>query len=358
MAAKMTKAEWAKARRRWEAEEDPGYQWLVTAMGLPVTPQAVGKRAREEGWEKNPVKITERAAMVAMQDAKKAEKAAKLASETPEIVPVVEEVVSDDLVNRFGLTAQQALHAREFMADYNPFQSAIRAGYSEATAKSKSSEMVSAPKFQSAVAYLMRSRLEKMGRDADELVAFHLQIIDFDPNTVCELRVHACKYCWGVDHAMQHDPQSWQKEREKFEKRWQKMSESEQKLVGEFPAVPPDGWYEAKRGPNDDCPQCHGVGIEVVKWKDTRQMPPNIRRMFGGIKMNKEGLEVVMLQKAASLATLSSHLGLNKVAEVQVNTAIVTETAKSFEAIMAEARERQRSVLIERGILQHEGSGG
>jgi len=355
MAGKMTKAEWAKARRRWEAEEDAGYQWLVKAMQLPVTHQAVGKRAREEGWAKNPVKITERAAMVALQDAKKVAKAEKLASETPEIVPVVELVAEDDLVNRFGLNTQQALHAREFMTDYNAYQSAIRAGYSEETAKSRSSEMIAKPAMQSAIAYLMRRTLERMGREADELVAFHLQIIDFDPNDVCELRIHACKYCWGVDHAMQHDPQSWQKEREKFEKRWQKMSESEQKMVGEFPAVPPDGWYEAKRGPNDDCPQCHGVGIEVVKWKDTRHMAPNLRRMFGGIKMNKDGLEVVMLQKSASLATLSSHLGLNKVAEVQVNAAIVTDTAKSYEAIMAESRERNRAVLIERGIIAADG---
>lgn len=355
MAGKMTKAQWTQARRRWESEEDTGFQWVVKALGLPVTHQAVGKRARAEGWVKNPVAITERARKVAMQNAKNAERAEKLAQETPEIVPVVQEVLDDDLGNRFGLSTQQAIHAREYMTDYNPFQSAIRAGYSEATAKSKSSEMVAAPKFQSAIAYLMRNRLEKMGRDADELVKFHLEIIDFDPNTVCELRIHACKYCWGVDHARQHDPESWQRERDKFQKAWKKMSESEQAAVGEFPAVPPDGWYEAKRGPNDDCPQCHGVGIEVVKWKDTRFLPANVRRLFGGIKMNKEGLEVVMLQKQASLTTLSSHMGLNKVAEVQVNTAVVTETAHSFEDIMAGARARQRAVLIQRGIIAADG---
>lgn len=354
MAGKMTSKEWAKVRRRWEAESDPGFAWIVRAMELPVTAPAVRKRADKEGWKKNLIEVSEATAAKVLPQAVSPQAAGKPEPETTgtEIAPV------DELMAKFDLNAKQALHAREFMADFNPVASALRAGYTEETATSKGSAMVAKPAFQAAVAHQMRARLERMGREADELIRFHLEIIDFDPNDVCELRIHACKYCWGVDHAMQHDPESWKKEREKFQKRWEKLSESEQRVLGDFPVTPPDGWYEAKRGPNDDCPQCHGVGIEVVKWKDTRLMSPNLRRLFGGIKMNKEGLEVVMLQKSASLQTLSSHHGLNKVAEVQVNTAIVTETARTFDSIMAEARQRQRRVLIERGIVPAEEGGG
>lgn len=346
MAGKLTDKEWRKVRARWESEEDAGYHWLVRAMKLPVSAPAVRKRALKEGWTKNPVKISERAAAVAMTQATQ-----KPAPETVGIAAGTQIIPADELVSRFDLTEKQALHAREFMVDFNPVASAIRAGYTEETAQSKGSAMVGKPAFQSAIAYMMRERLERMGRDADELVAFHLAVLDFDPNEVCEHRIHACRHCWGVDFASQHTPSSWAREREKFQKAWKKMSETEQKAVGEFPAVPPDGWYEAKRGPNDDCPECHGIGVSVLKWKDSRHFSPKAKLLFSGIKEGKEGLEVVMLQKQASLTTLSSHLGLNKVAEVQVNTAIVTETARDFETIMADARARQHRVLVERGIL-------
>ena len=105
-------------------------------------------------------------------------------------------------------------------------------------------------------------------------------------------------------------PSSWRAERDKHKAKWEKLSESQQAMLGEFPAVPPDGWYEAKRGPNDECPECHGVGTAVTVWKDTRNLSPVARLLFSGVKEGKEGREVVMLQKQASLNTLSKDSAL------------------------------------------------
>lgn len=359
---KMPPEKWQQVRARWETDEREGFQWLIPAMNLPVSAPAIRKRAVTEKWKKTPVKLTGKAAAAARQQALKPArgpmpKAAKPAedakpsteasetSETSTDLAVLDEFAS------LGLCAKHELFVREYLTDFNAVRATIRAGYSEERAHVTSAELRSNPKIDRAIALLMRARVQKLGYEADELVKFHLAVIEFDPNEVCEQRVHACRHCWGVDHAMQHTPSTWQREREKFQKAWKKMSESEQLAVGEFPAVPPDGWYEAKRGPNDECPECHGVGVVVTVWKDTRKLSPIGKLLFAGVKEGKEGREVVMLQKHASLSTLSSHLGLNKVAEPQVNVAIVTETAQKFEAIMAQARERQRAVLVERGIV-------
>jgi len=348
---KMSQEKWQQVRKRWETDERDGFQWVVDEMQLPVSAPAVRKKAATEGWKKRPIKVTKRAAQAAL---------AKVTGEkpTPETIETNESSEAKDL-SEFGafgdLTPKQELFVRAYLTCFDAKTAAIQAGYSEKSAAQQGCNLLNEDKIDRAIAAAMRERVQKMGVEADELVKFHLSVLQFDPNEICEQRIHACHYCWGVDHARQHTPSSWQKERDKFQKAWKKMSETEQKAVGEFPVAPPDGWYEAKRGPNEDCPECHGVGNVITVWKDTRKLSPIGKLLFAGIKEGKEGREVVTLQKQASLSTISNHLGLNKVAEVQVNTAIVTETAQKFETIMTAARERQRAVLIERGVVQPDG---
>lgn len=351
-APKLSAAKWKQVRNRWETDTRAGFEWVVKDMGLPVTAPAVRKKASTEGWKKQPIEVTANAAGRALAKVN----GPKPCISAPESNGIVQAPV-DELVAKFGMSTQQALHAREYMVDFKAEASALRAGYSAETAAARCSDLIGKPAFQAAIAYQMRERLERMGRDADELVKFHLAVLEFDANEVCEHRIHACRHCWGVDFTEQHTPSSWKRERDKWEKAAKKMSETERALVGEFPPMPPDGWYEAKRGPNDDCPECHGVGISVLRWRDSRYFSPQTRLLFAGVKSGKEGLEMVMLQKQASLAILSNHLGLNKPAEAGLSPAFVTETAERFHTIMERAQQRQHAVLLERGLIEH-GSAG
>ena len=49
---RLTKDQWAQARIRWEA--DPTLSFEDMAQTLGVSKQAVGKRAKDEGWEREP----------------------------------------------------------------------------------------------------------------------------------------------------------------------------------------------------------------------------------------------------------------------------------------------------------------
>lgn len=51
-ASKLSRDQWERVRQAWEHDKRKGFLWLVDEMGLPVTRQAVGKRARYEGWQK------------------------------------------------------------------------------------------------------------------------------------------------------------------------------------------------------------------------------------------------------------------------------------------------------------------
>ncbi|OAI11894.1 hypothetical protein A1507_19500 [Methylomonas koyamae] len=54
--AKLSKEQWADIRRRWEADERDGHQWLadeLTAQGYEVNRATIAKAASRQGWAKN-----------------------------------------------------------------------------------------------------------------------------------------------------------------------------------------------------------------------------------------------------------------------------------------------------------------
>jgi|GEM_PF-703400 len=53
--AKLSKEQWADIRRRWEADERDGHQWLadeLTAQGYDINRVAIAKAAGRQGWAK------------------------------------------------------------------------------------------------------------------------------------------------------------------------------------------------------------------------------------------------------------------------------------------------------------------
>lgn len=65
------------------------------------------------------------------------------------------------------LTDKQELFAREFIKDLNATQAAIRAGYSEKTARAIGCENLTKPDIQQRIAELNQERMERVQIDAD-----------------------------------------------------------------------------------------------------------------------------------------------------------------------------------------------
>lgn len=65
------------------------------------------------------------------------------------------------------LTDKQELFAREYLKDLNATQAAIRAGYSEKTARSVGSENLTKPDIQEFIAHLNKERMDRVQVDAD-----------------------------------------------------------------------------------------------------------------------------------------------------------------------------------------------
>ena len=77
----------------------------------------------------------------------------------------------DDGIDPTGLTPRQAEFCRQYMIDLNATQAAIRAGYSENSARSIGPENLSKPVIVAEIARRKRDRAARTGIDADRVLA-------------------------------------------------------------------------------------------------------------------------------------------------------------------------------------------
>lgn len=79
-----------------------------------------------------------------------------------------------------ALTDKQAAFCREYLIDLNATQAAIRAGYSEKTAKDIAAENLAKPNIQNRIQQLINSRNERMDVDADYVLKRLVSIDQMD----------------------------------------------------------------------------------------------------------------------------------------------------------------------------------
>lgn len=78
------------------------------------------------------------------------------------------------------LTAQQRLFIHEYLIDLNASQAAIRAGYSETSARSTSSDLMADPRIKVEIQAGMDKRAEKIELTAEWVLAQYLKIAKVD----------------------------------------------------------------------------------------------------------------------------------------------------------------------------------
>lgn len=88
------------------------------------------------------------------------------------------------------LTDKQRVFVAEYLIDLNATQAAIRAGYSERTARSQGSENLAKPDIQSAIAVAMKERGDRLSLSGDFVVSGLREVVtrsfenkgeEFDP---------------------------------------------------------------------------------------------------------------------------------------------------------------------------------
>jgi len=391
---KLTPEQWARVQRHWEHDPRDGYLWLVEELDLPVSAPAVRKTAQRAGWHKkaslhlpgerpstqtptvekpSPEKPSK---PLKQQDKKPVGKVSKVSpkvSQSPKQRNHAEnakpsETISETLPattvqavartpDEFGvfvdLSDMQELFVREYLVDWNATAAATRAGYSPKTAMQQGWALLQMPKVNHAITTLASARARRLGIDADELMRLWAAIVTFDANEISQLRRVCCPYCWGENHQRQYTPSGLEEAQKKHDReRARRLKANADDDIGEFPEYT-DDWYDKRKPPVEDCPECHGEGIEEVFYNDTRNLSPAARLVYSGVDVGKDGIKILMLSKEKAMDNLARALGLfkEKDVEVNINMASGDELYRLFEDKMKLARTRQTAVLTERGIV-------
>lgn len=166
---------------------------------------------------------------------------------------------------RASLTPKQAAFVREYLIDLNGTQAAIRAGYSANAAEVEASRLLRNAKVAAAVAEAQAARAERCQVDADWVLKRWTAIVEGDPNELIQYRRGPCKDC-GVE--------------------------------------------DIEGDPNPDCETCHGEGRGRVHVADTRKLGAGAKALYAGVKLGKDGLQVLMHNQLDALGQIARHLGM------------------------------------------------
>lgn len=251
------------------------------------------------------------------------------------------------------LPRKQSQFVREFVTDYNGTQAAIRAGYSEKTANEQAARLLAKVSIQAALREITADRIKRLELDADAIVRTWEAIANLDPNELSQFRRTCCRHCWGQDFRYQYAPAEFRKAKISHEeKRAELLAKSSGKSdIGEFEGLEGD-WFDKRKDPNRDCPECFGEGVGETFLQDTRKLSPEALAMYAGVKEGREGIEILTNSQEKARENLARVHGLfkDKEAEVNINLPAGDELAKLYEEKMAKARARQANVMKERGL--------
>ena len=203
------------------------------------------------------------------------------------------------------MTPRQQRFVEQYLVDLNAKRAALDAGYSPKTAEQQGYQLLQKPSVQAAIAAAQADRSKRTGITAEAVLQELWSIATADPNALIEWRRGCCRYCHGDGHRYQRTPRELLEYEAAFTKAAEKNPDAPQ-------IFDPQGGagYDARRKPDPDCPECFGDGEGQTFVKDTRALSADARRLYAGVKLTKDGLEVKMHDKVAALTKVGQHLGM------------------------------------------------
>ncbi|MAO52137.1 MAG: terminase small subunit [Pusillimonas sp.] len=198
-----------------------------------------------------------------------------------------------------SLNPKQARFVEEYLVDLNGTRAAIRAGYSEKTADQQASRLLTNVKVARAIAEAQQKLSERTHITQEMVLQRWWQLANVDMNDLVEYRRECCRHCWGKGFKYQWTEQEYAKE-----------SRSAKNLKKPAPDCSGGFGYLSNRAPNPACPECAGEGHGKIHVKDSRKLSGPARMAFAGVKIGKDGLQVLAADREKALENVARHLGM------------------------------------------------
>ena len=151
--------------------------------------------------------------------------------------------------------------------------------------------------------YMQKLRDETAAKHSinrDFLVRWHWLRLVYDPAELTRIVRGSCRFCRGEGHLYQWRAQEYLDRVAEAERTKQPLPD----LAGGF-------GFNHLAPPVDTCPNCHGAGQTHTWFADTLELSEAGRAAFEGVKETRNGIEVLMADKAKAADALAKLLGLD-----------------------------------------------
>lgn len=200
------------------------------------------------------------------------------------------------------LTERQQMFVDEYLVDFNGTGAYKRAGYtaSSKAANVNSARLLTDPRIQAYIQQRMQDRSKRTEITQDMVLQHWLSIATADPNDLMFYRRVCCRHCFGKDHEYQ-----WIDDVDYVRAVVIAQEEKQPKPTNK-------GGYGFDRTirPHPKCPKCHGEGYGEIKANDTRDVTPQAKLLFAGVKQTQAGFEIKMHDQDKAWENIARHLGM------------------------------------------------
>lgn len=163
----------------------------------------------------------------------------------------------------------------------------------------RAKQALGVPAVKAYVVELNQQVLANLMISAQDIIQDWVDIVNADPNElIAHVRVN-CRFCRGLDHRFQWVEQDYY------------MAVA---AAIEASKPMPDGsgghGFNGTLEPVETCPSCFGLGVGEVRVADTTKLSPSARKLFKGIKVSKNGTEVLMHDQQEARNLIAQCMGL------------------------------------------------
>lgn len=208
------------------------------------------------------------------------------------------------------LDAQAMRFVEEYIIDLDPGAAALRA----CLPANAGVRLLAKPSVMAAITMAKRRRATRLGIQAEEVLRRWVLAMRADINELSQLRIGACRYCWGHDHRYQFTAEELRRAQFNHAQAQLKLPEHKRR---EFDDHGGDGYdanrkpYSKANGQEEDCPECHGDGIQRVIYRDSRHLSEGARYLYQGVDVDKNGSIKLRIRDQGEIEKLvAQHLGI------------------------------------------------
>lgn len=212
-----------------------------------------------------------------------------------------------------GLTAKMVAFVETYVRCRNAtlaYDDAYEArGGKYETRRDNGSALLNKPEIQAAIKARQAIATQESGVDVAWLLTRFMQIATADPRELIGLKVGCCRYCHGEGFGYQWREREYLEAVDKAERDAQEAAKRGAALDVAYPDPAGGFGFNATFPPRDDCPQCHGEGLERFVPRDTDRLSEQAALLYGGVKVKKDGYEIIIADRSKALELAGRILG-------------------------------------------------